>query len=240
MRISLLNSPPILVVFHLFSPFWITTIVGHLNHSSWHHAIVLIRFHFGRSNQGHLVSTIFITSYYFDAEDFVSITTVASIAASNLASSCFVAVIRRGISPPVTFELQIACLLSPVQLVLPDLDRPSFIASELVTISVITAIIEAIAAIEDAITITFVVAIRQFIAANAERVTHHGPSFWVLAFLLQALQHHSFTWGEQTWAACFFLIGYIFLWLFQALFPEKLLELPEYYKIWAHKTNLNR
>ena len=60
---------------------------------------------------------------------------------------------------------------------LPDLDRPSFIASELVTTSVITAIIEAIAAIEDAITITFVVAIRQFIAANAERVTHHGPSF---------------------------------------------------------------
>ena len=58
-----------------------------------------------------------------------------------------------------------------------DLNQPSFVASELVTASVVIAIIEAIAAIEDAITITFVVAIRQFIAANAGRVTHHGPSF---------------------------------------------------------------
>ena len=73
--------------------------------------------------------------------------------------------------------LQIACLLSPAQLVILDLNQPSFVASELVTASVVIAIIEAIAAIEDAITITFVVAIRQFIAANAERVIHHGPSF---------------------------------------------------------------
>ena len=74
-----------------------------------------------------------------------------------------------------------------------DLDQPSFVASELVTASAVAAITEVITAIEVAITTTFVVAIRQFIAANAEQDVHHGLSFLVLAFPLQALQHHSFT-----------------------------------------------
>ena len=74
-----------------------------------------------------------------------------------------------------------------------DLDQPSSVASELVTASAVAAIIEVITAIEVAITTTFVVAIRQFIAANAEQDAHHGLSFLVLAFPLQALLHHSFT-----------------------------------------------
>ena len=74
-----------------------------------------------------------------------------------------------------------------------DLDQPSSVASELVTASAVAAIIEAITAIEVAITTTFVVAIRQFIAANVEQDAHHGLSFLVLAFPLQALLHHSFT-----------------------------------------------
>ena len=149
--------------------------------------------HFGRSNRGHLVFTIFITKHCFDVEDFVFFTTAASIATSSLASLCFDAIIGRGIFPPVAFELQTACLLSPAQLVILDLDQPSSAASELVTASAVVAITEAIIVIEVAITTTFVVAVRQFIAANAEQATHHGLSFLVLAFPLQAFQHHSFT-----------------------------------------------
>ena len=149
--------------------------------------------HFGRSNRGHLVFTIFITKHCFDVKDFVFFTTATSIAASSLASSCFDVIIGHGISPPVAFVLQTACLLSPAQLVILDLDQPSSVASELVTASAVAAIIEPIAAIEVAITTTFVVAIGQFIAANAEQAAHLGLSFSVLAFPLQALQHHSFT-----------------------------------------------
>ena len=97
------------------------------------------------------------------------------------------------IFPPVAFELQTTCLLSPAQLVILDLDQPSSVASELVATSAVVVIIEAITAIEVAITTTFVVAVRQFIVANAEQATHHGLSFLVLAFPLQAFQHHSFT-----------------------------------------------